>query len=86
MFNRIRGLDEMQKKTAIRFITNVAPLIGFVGTTIGMAVIFPAIERSEMSTYDLIRGVEVGLVATLALIVVILVPLVAWTQFNRHNS
>lgn len=72
---------------SLRFATKIAPLIGFIGTVAGMAFIFAAIERSETFTpHDLMRGVGVGLIITLILIILIFGPLVAWVHFSGHSD
>ena len=77
----------MRRKAAIKIATKITPLIGFIGTVVGMVFIFAVIERPEVTTpQDLMRGVCVGFVTTLALIVPALVALVTWVHFRGHSD
>jgi len=70
----------MRNQPSIPTVARLAPLVGFMGTIVGQTRVFMHIEApGPVSPLVLMTDVIAGLLTTVALIVLILVPTAVWT-------
>jgi biopolymer transport protein ExbB/TolQ len=71
----------MRKKIAMTTLANLSPFVGFAGSLAGMSFTWTILAKQSTPTHgELMKGVGLALITTLALTVFILVPLAAWAR------
>ena len=81
MAMELDGKKAMRKQAPIPIVARLAPFVGFVGTVVGQSVVCEHVTRlGPITAFDLMMGGAAGLVTTLTLTVLVLLPCALWTQ------